>query len=160
MPHIIIYCLRLEECANLNLYFKDGLGENFTEPILLTYLMLVEMYTNCTDQEVKDDIASFNYTSAPLRIVCVIVAFELGVDCPDVQQVIHLGAPADIESYIQESGQAGRDGNPALALLLKKKHGIPCSKSIIEQIQLFAEDYFFSGCTKPYPLFRLTVYVL
>ena len=66
------------------------------------------MYTSCTDHEVKNDFASFKCTSAPLRIVCVTVAFGLGVDS------------ADIESYIQESGQAGRDGNPVLALLLKK----------------------------------------
>ena len=33
-------------------------------------------------------------------------------------QLIHLGAPCDIETYVQETGRAGRDGLPSLALLL------------------------------------------
>ena len=35
------------------------------------------------------------------------LAFALGVDCPDVRQVVSFGLPRDIESYIQETGRAG-----------------------------------------------------
>ena len=38
--------------------------------------------------------------------------------CPDVEQIIHLGAPNDTESYIQETGRGGRDGRLCLASLL------------------------------------------
>ena len=57
---------------------------------------------SCTDQEVKDNIAT--------------VAFGMGIDCLNVCQVIHYGFPSDVESYVQETGHAGRDGLPLMAV--------------------------------------------
>ena len=40
------------------------------------------------------------------------------MDCPDVRQIIYLGPPEDVESYIQETGRAGRDGQHSIAILM------------------------------------------
>ena len=53
--------------------------------------------------------------------VVATVAFGMGIDCPNVKQVIYVGPPSNTESYVQETEHAGHDGAPALVLLLKTK---------------------------------------
>ncbi|MBF0143884.1 MAG: DNA helicase RecQ [Magnetococcales bacterium] len=66
-------------------------------------------------------------------IMVATIAFGLGIDKPDVRYVVHLNLPQSLEAYYQETGRAGRDGNPADALMIYGLEDVVIRRSFLEK---------------------------
>lgn len=65
------------------------------------------------------------WVEGTVNVIVATVAFGMGINKSDVRFVIHAGLPSSLHHYYQEAGRAGRDGLPALCLLLYRPSDIP-----------------------------------
>ena len=63
------------------------------------------------------------------QVIVATNAFGMGIDKPDVKTVIHINLPESIESYFQEAGRVGRNGDKAFAVILKNNSDESAVKS-------------------------------
>ncbi|HIG70970.1 MAG TPA: ATP-dependent DNA helicase RecQ [Myxococcales bacterium] len=72
------------------------------------------------------------FSDGALEVVVATNAFGMGIDRADVRAVIHLAPPGSVESYYQEVGRAGRDGEDAHAMMFIASADMPRRRHLIE----------------------------
>jgi ATP-dependent DNA helicase RecQ len=115
----IVYCLsrrRVDELAAR--LAQDGVR-------VRPYHAGLEAATRQANQEafIRDDV----------QVVVATIAFGMGINKPDVRWVVHYDLPRTLESYYQESGRAGRDGDPARCTLYFGAADIRTAEFLITQ---------------------------
>ncbi len=85
-------------------------------------------------REVQQD-----FLEGKLRVITATNAFGMGIDKPDVRAVIHADVPGSLESYLQEAGRAGRDGQDA------ECHLLFCQADLEDQFRLTSRSRITFG---------------
>jgi ATP-dependent DNA helicase RecQ len=78
--------------------------------------------------------AQEKFLDGTIRVVVATVAFGMGIDKSNVRFVIHYDLPADLESYYQQTGRGGRDGQPCDCILFFKRGDWYKQQYFIEQM--------------------------
>ena len=119
-PLTIIY-ISLRLCGFAYKLFEHVLGiEQYFPPgatSIPANRLFAQFHSPQTSQMKEEILKQLCSGKSKVRVVFAMVAIGMGVDIPDIRQVVHVGPPCTVKEYFQETGRAGRDGKLSSAVM-------------------------------------------
>lgn len=122
----IIYCLSRKKVEEIAFRLQND------------RILALPYHAGMTDSERAGNQTKFSQNE--VQIIVATLAFGMGINKPDVRFVIHYSLPRNIESYYQEAGRAGRDGNPACCTILFNRADLRTINYLIDQKENLQEQ--------------------
>lgn len=107
--------------------------EKLSEWLVKSGVSSTYYHAGLTYQQRKDH--QKQWIEGSTRVVVATNAFGMGIDKSNVRTVIHMDLPETLESYYQEAGRAGRDGNKSYAVIIYHPMDVKSLREKVEQSQ-------------------------
>ena len=132
-PMTIIY-MGLKYCGYAFQLFSSMLDNHYTGDEFTPVSRLFTQFHAPTTKDMKEKVLTeIKKTDSKIRVIFATTALGMGVDAPNITNIIHITPPANLESYIQEIGRAGRTGQQSFATLFYNNSDIGANRDTVAQ---------------------------